>query len=243
MEWRDAGIILNVRRLGENDAIVEALTAEHGRHSGVVKGGAGRRHRGILQAGNEVDLLWRARLDAHLGTYSLEPLRSRSATFLAEPDKLSALLSICTLASVTLAERQSHKPLYEGLLAVLDALEQDQAYWGAVLVRWELGLLDELGFGLDLSKCAGTGGTDNLVYVSPRSGAAVSDVAGEPYKNMLLPLPAFLTRRESSMPEIEDVLAGLKLTGYFIDKHMLEPNGKSLPDARQRMINYLAKKI
>jgi DNA repair protein RecO (recombination protein O) len=243
MEWRDQGVIIGVRRLGEYDAIVEALTHEHGRHSGVIKGGVSRKYRGILQPGNEVDLVWRARLDSHLGTFALEPRRMRSALLLGEPDRLSALSAECALASLTLPEREGHSALYLGFQAFLDALEAGDEYWGAVMVRWELGLLEELGFGLDLSCCVATGAKENLIYVSPKSAAAVSAGAGAPYKDKLLALPGFLTGQNLSAHKPQDVLDGMELTGHFIERLVLQPQAKTLPAARFRLIEHMRLKI
>jgi DNA repair protein RecO (recombination protein O) len=243
MEWRDQGIVLSLKRHGEYDVIIETLTAAHGRHSGLVKGGTSRKYRGILQPGNELVLHWRARLESHLGTFSLEPHRMRSALLLGEPERLGALVSACALASVALPEREGHGPVYLGLQAFLDALEAADDHWGAVLVRWELGLLQALGFGLDLSACAATGVNDNLIYVSPKSGTAVSREAGAPYKDKLLPLPGFLSGQNIDAHGPADVLAGLELTGYFIECHVLLPQGAKLPAARLRLAASLAQKL
>lgn len=242
MEWHDQGIIIGVRRLGEYDAIVEALTHAHGRHSGVVKGGVSRKYRGILQPGNDVDFVWRARLDSHLGTFALEPRRMRSALLLGEPDRLSALSAECALASLALPERECHRAVYLGFQALLDALEAGGEHWGAVMVRWELGLLEELGFGLDLSCCAATGDKENLIYVSPKSAAAVSAEAGAPYKDKLLPLPGFLTGRDLEAHRQQDVLDGMELTGHFLERLVLQPQGKTLPAARFRLIEHMKSK-
>ena len=242
MEWRDRGIVLGLKRLGEYDVILDTLTAEHGRHSGLVKGGVSRKYRGVLQPGNELDLVWRARLESHLGTFSLEPGRMRSALLLGLPDRLGALSAACALAAVALPEREGHGPVYHGLQALLDALEAEDDHWGAVMVRWELGLLEALGFGLDLSACAATGVNEHLIYVSPKSGAAVSAEAGAPYRDKLLPLPAFLGGRNVEAHGPADVLAGLALTGYFLERHVLAPHGAGLPAARARLVATLAAK-
>lgn len=243
MEWRDQGIVLSLKRLGEYDVIIETLSLTHGRCSGLVKGGVSRKYRGILQPGNELDLTWRARLESHLGTFSLEPKRMRSALLLGEPDRLGALSAACALASVALPEREGHGPVYLGLQAFLDALEADGDHWGAVLVRWELGLLEALGFGLDLGVCAATGVTESLIYVSPKSGSAVSAEAGAPYRDRLLPLPGFLTGQKTQAHGPADVLAGLELTGYFIERHVLAPQGAGLPAARARLVSSLRAKL
>lgn len=243
MEWRDQGILLSLKRLGEYDVIIDILTLEHGRYSGLVKGGVSRKYRGILQPGNELELHWRARLESHLGTFSLEPKRMRSSLLLGEPDRLGGLSAACALASVACPEREGHGPVYLGLQALLDALEAVDEHWGAVLVRWELGLLEALGFGLDLSACAATGVNENLTYVSPKSGCAVSAEAGAPYKDKLLPLPGFLRGRNGDAHGPADVLAGLELTGFFLERHVLAPQGFKLPAARSRLVASLAAKL
>ena len=190
MEWRDEGVILSVRRHGETSAIAEILTSVHGRCLGLVRGGRSRMQRPVLQAGNAVDAVWRARIEEQLGTFVLEPLELRAGAIMQEPFRLAGLSTLSGLAGL-LPEREPHQRVYEGLRIVLHAMEQDEV-WPALLVRWEMGLLDELGFGLDLTQCAATGVKDNLVYVSPRSGKAVSRQAGEAYKDRLLRLPGFL---------------------------------------------------
>lgn len=241
MEWRDEGIIISLRKHGEFDAIVDALTRHHGRHAGLVKGGVGRRQRGNLQPGNEVVIDWRGRLETHLGTYSVELRNARSASFLDYPEKLSVLNSVCAILSVTLAEREAHDALYDGLQALLDALEladRRVEHWGALLVRWEMGLLSELGFGLDFSCCAATGVTENLVYVSPKSGRAVSEEAGRPYHDKMLALPPFLLGQGGEVT-VDQVRDGLHLGEFFLERHVLNPHGKKIPQARRMLMEFL----
>ena len=228
MEWRDEGIILSVRGHGETSAIAEIFTVEHGRSLGLVRGGRSRHMRPVLQPGNLVSLTWRARLEDHLGNFVLEPLSLRAGFIMENALRLSGLASLAALAQV-LPEREPHGKLYEASRIVLEAIDQDQL-WPALMVRWELGLLDELGFGLDLSKCASTGGTDDLVYVSPRSGKAVSKTVGEPYRDRLFALPMFL--RGGSSMENSDISNGFKLTGYFLERHVFGPRNLLLPQAR-----------
>jgi DNA repair protein RecO (recombination protein O) len=184
MQWRDDGIVLAVRKHGETGAVVSLLTRAHGRHAGLVRGGAGRRQRGVLQAGNEVHAEWRARLAEHLGSYTVELTRARAAELLALPAPLAGLSAACAVLEATLPEREPHAPLYDALAVLLDALAASEA-WPAVYVRFELGLLQELGFGLDLQACAMTGATEGLAYVSPRSGRAVTAEAAAPWKEKL----------------------------------------------------------
>lgn len=237
MEWRDEGIILAVRGHGESSAIAEILTRNHGRALGLVRGGRSRLMRPVLQPGNHVSLTWRARLEEHLGHFQLEPVDLRAGLIMEHALRLAGLTSIAALAQV-LPEREPHLRLHEAMLIVLDAMDQD-AVWPALVVRWEMGLLDELGFGLDLSRCAATGATEELVYVSPRSGKAVSRSAGIPYQGRLLDLPPFLLGQGAPTPR--DVLAGLKLTGFFLERHVFAVRNAPLPQQRQMLVQMLAR--
>ena len=236
MEWRDEGIIIGVRSHGETSAIVEMLTAEHGRFLGMVRGGRGRQMRPILQPGNLVMATWRARLEDHLGAYQVEPLSLRAGFILAHPLRLAGLSTLMALAQL-LPEREPHPKLYHAAHVVMASFEND-AVWPALLVRWEMGLLDELGFGMDLSKCAATGSIEELHYVSPRTGRAVSREAGLPYQDKLFCLPAFLRGEREVL--VGDVLAGLRLTGYFLERHVLGPRAIAMPAARAWLADGLA---
>jgi DNA repair protein RecO (recombination protein O) len=231
MDWRDQGIVLSARPHGEAASIVMLLTCGHGRHAGLVHGGQGRKARGVYQPGNLVAAAWRARLAEHLGTYGCELVTSYSAALLDEPDRLAALASAAAVSERALPEREPHPAAFEGLLALLEALEGD--HWAEAYVRWELALLAELGFGLDLSRCAAGGANDQLVYVSPKSGRAVSAAAGEPYKERLLALPGFLAGRGGGGPA--EVGEGLALTGAFLGRHVFAPQDRPLPAARRRL--------
>lgn len=236
MHWTDEGILLSVRSHGETAAIAEILTRQHGRHLGLVHGGRSRRLRPVLQIGNHVDVTWKARLAESLGHMSLELRRGFAAEAMEEPAALAALSSLTTLAR-ELPERDPHANLYEVTLFVLGFLD-DQTVWPALMVRWEIALLDELGFGLDLSQCAATGSNDALVYVSPRTGRAVSASAGEPYKDRLLALPQFLRpeRQHGATVTGDDIAAGFKLTGHFLSQRVFGPRGHEVPEVRSRMI-------
>jgi DNA repair protein RecO (recombination protein O) len=231
MEWRDEAIILSVRGHGETSAIAEVFCAEHGRVMGLVRGGRSRTSRPVLQPGNLVSVVWRARLEEHLGNFTLEPLHLRAGLIIENALRLSGLSSLTCLAQV-LPEREPHPKLYEALRVVLETIDDDHV-WPALMVRWEMGLLDELGFGLDLTTCVATGGVDDLVYVSPKSGRAVSGVAGRPYHARLFGLPGFL-RGEAGAP-LADVMDGLILTGHFLERHVLSPRNMVLPQARAMM--------
>ncbi len=238
MEWRDEGVILSVRRHGETSAIIEALTATHGRSLGIVRGGRSRIQRPVLQPGNRVQLTWRARLEEHLGNFTVEPLSLKAGAIMEEPFRLAGLSTLASLAQL-LPEREPHQRIYDGLLIILDAIEQDDV-WPALLVRWEMGLLDELGFGLDLSKCASTGAKNELIYVSPKTGRAISAAAGEPYRERLLALPPFLVSSASATPA--DILDGFRLTGHFLARHIFEPRGITAPEQRQWVIRSLTER-
>ncbi|MBR0796159.1 DNA repair protein RecO [Bradyrhizobium jicamae] len=242
MEWTDEGIVLGVRRHGESSAIVELLTREHGRHLGLVRGGASSRMRPLLQPGNSVAAVWRARLDEHLGMYTLEGTRLRAATLLASSHAVYGVTHLAALARL-LPERDPHEDIYEMLQGTLD--DFDDAGTAAVhLIRFELAMLAELGFGLDLENCAATGATSELVYVSPKSGGAVSRAAGEPWRDRLLPLPAFLREGEGGANawSDQDLLDGFEITGLFLLRHVLEPRGQGHSDARGGFINAVTKR-
>lgn len=238
MEWRDQGIVLSVRQHGESSVIAEVLTAEHGRYLGLVRGGRSRTLRPVLQAGNTVELTWRARLEEHLGNFSVEALMLRAGIIMDAPFRLAGLATLAGLAQL-LPEREPHGRIYEALRIVLDAIEQDDV-WPALLVRWEMGLLDELGFGLDLTACAATGARKDLAFVSPRSGKSVSALAGEPYRDRLFRLPPFLIANAPATAD--DIVDGLRITGYFLDRHVFEPRGAAAPEQRQWILRALAER-
>jgi DNA repair protein RecO (recombination protein O) len=235
MEWTDEGIVLGVRRHGEANAIVELLTRSHGRHLGLVRGGGGSRMRPLLQPGNTVSAVWRARLDEHLGYYLVDGIRLRAATVLASSYAVYGVTHLASLARL-LPERDPHEDIYEMLEGILD--DFDEAGDAAVhTVRFELAMLAELGFGLDLANCAATGVTHDLIYVSPKSGNAVSRQAGEPWQEKLLKLPPFLRAGESASSWSDgDLLDGFQLTGLFLLRHVLEPRGQRHSDAREGFI-------
>jgi DNA repair protein RecO (recombination protein O) len=236
VQWSDDGIVLSVRGYGESGVILEALTREHGRHLGLVHGGASRKVKAALQPGNSLHLTWRGRLSEHLGSYDTEPLRLRAGTMLEQRESLAGLNAFAAVASAALPEREPHGSIFEAAELLLEAMaEEDFAHWGPLYVRWEAGLLDELGFGLDLSRCAATGGTEDLIYVSPRSGHAVSRAAGAPYRDRLLALPSFLLGSQNASPSADEIGAGLRLTAHFLLERVLEPHNKALPAARLRL--------
>lgn len=237
MQWSDEGVILGVRPHGETGAVVELFTRQHGRHLGLVHGGRSRKLRPVLQTGNHVDATWKARLAENLGHFAVELRKGFAAHVMDDAAALAALTSMAALARL-LPERDPHPNLYEVTLFVLGFLDEREV-WPALVVRWELALLDELGFGLDLGSCAATGRREDLVYVSPRSGRAVSAAAGEPYKDRLLVLPPFLLGRPGSGVTAEHLRAGFALTGYFLEARVLKPRALDMPEVRARLLTYL----
>lgn len=237
VDWQDTGVVLSARRHGEYDIILSVLTERHGRHAGVVKGGSGRRSRGLYQPGNLLHIRWRARLPEHLGTFSCELERTFAADSLGDPLQLTALTAFCAMADGALPEREPHELIFRQALHLLERL--GDSCWPSDYVLWELSLLSELGFGLDLGSCAGNGTTEDLVYISPKSGRAVSRSAGAPYHGRLLPLPGFLRKEGVELPSGEDVQAGLTVTGHFLDQFVFRPHQRDLPEARARLISRL----
>jgi DNA repair protein RecO (recombination protein O) len=234
MEWRDEGLVIGLRRLGESASVLEAMTRGHGRHLGLVRGARSRRLAAALQPGNTLGLVWRARLDEHLGAYAVEPLALRAGRFLPSAAALAALGTIGALLRL-LPERDPHETLYDVLVPLIEGLDDFQRT-PAALARFELRMLEEFGFALDLSECAATGATQELVYVSPRSARAVSRSAGAPFSDRLLPLPAFL-RDETLEASAEDVVAAFRLTGFFLDRELFAPRGLRSPQARETFLN------
>jgi len=250
MEWRDTGFVLSARRHGESGLIVELLTTERGRHAGLVRGGQTPRRRALLQPGNLVAAHWRGRLPEHLGTLDCELVAAHAAPLLDDPDRLAALNAATALLLAALPEREPQREIYASFATLLAALTptlpspasgggsgrgraDDSSGWATTYVAWECDLLAALGFGLDLGRCAATGSNQDLAYVSPRTGRAVSREAGAPYHDKLLPLPGFLWRDEPA--GAADIAAGLALTRHFLLYHLLEPQGGRWPEARERL--------
>jgi DNA repair protein RecO (recombination protein O) len=239
MQWADEGIVLGVKRHGETSVILELMTRAHGRHLGLVRGGAGRRMRGVLQPGNALAATWRARLDEHLGLYTVEGLNLRAAGFLAAAHAVHGVTHLAALCRL-LAEREPHAAIHASLEDVLDRLEDARSV-APMIARFELNFLAELGFGLDLSSCAATGATGDLIYVSPRSGRAVSRGAGEAYRDKLMRLPAFL--HDDSEPAAADLADAFALTGFFLERHAFAPRGLAMPEARAQFVTAIARAL
>ncbi len=233
MQWTDEAIVLGVRRHGETSVILELLTVERGRHLGLVRGGSGTRLRGVLQPGNSLRATWRARLDDHLGNYTVEGINLRAAGFLTAAHAVHGVTHLAALCRL-LAEREPHTRIHAALEEILEALD-DPAAVAPMIARFELAFLAELGFGLDLSCCAATGATDDLIYVSPRSGRAVSRAGGEDYRDKLMRLPGFL-RAATETASPDDLADAFALTGFFLERHAFAPRGLAVPDARGRFI-------
>jgi DNA repair protein RecO (recombination protein O) len=236
MQWIDEAIVLGVKRHGEGSAILELMTRQHGRHLGMVRGASGPRLRPVLQPGNRVSVTWRARLDEHLGNYAVEGLDLVAARFLNASHALYGLMHIGALCRL-LPERDPHPQIHATLDELLgDLLDAQLA--GPRMARFELQMLSELGFGLDLETCAATGATAELIYVSPKSGRAVSREAGLPWQDKLLRLPAFLGEGEpADAPSAGDLADAFAMTAFFLSRHVLEPRGLTLPDARASFVN------
>lgn len=238
--------MLAARRHGEGGAVVQLLTKDHGRHAGLVHGGGSASKRALVEPGNRVQASWRGRLPEHLGRLTLEVERPYAAALMDDPKRLSALAAMCAVAETALPEREPHLAMFHATGALLDSLAETAAdVWPAIYIRWELGLLGELGFGLDLSACAATGQTDDLIYVSPRTGRAVSREAAAPYENKLLSLPGFLVPGAGAAigagisASDSDIRDGLRLTGYFLARHVFDPLNRGLPGARDRLTDLL----
>jgi DNA repair protein RecO (recombination protein O) len=240
MEWTDEGIVLGVKRHGETSVILELMTLGHGRHLGLVRGGAGTRLRGVLQPGNALRATWRARLDEHLGNYAVEGLNLRAGGYLSAAHAVHGVTHLAALCRL-LAEREPHAAIHGALETILDHLHNPHLA-APMIARFELDFLAELGFGLDLSACAATGATTDLIYVSPRSGRAVSREAGEAYRDKLMRLPAFLHDDSETAPA-KDVTDAFALTGFFLDRHAFAPRGLPLPEARTQCVTALTRAV
>jgi DNA repair protein RecO (recombination protein O) len=232
VDWTGEALLIGIRRHGETSVVAEAMVAGRGRYLGLVRGGRSAKLAAALQPGNTVQLTWRARLEDHLGTYTVEPLRTRAAELIADRTRLYLSQLVCEHLRL-LPERDPHDHLLGLALALIDSPPD-----GAALARFELALLDDLGYGLDLATCAATGTTQNLTHVSPKSGRAISSGAAEPYRNRLLPLPSFLNGRGNASPA--DIWSALHLTGYFLDKEIWVPRRLQPPPTRDAVIDLLS---
>lgn len=236
MEWSDDAIVLSSRPHGETGAILELLSRNHGRHVGLVRGGASRRVKPVLQPGNSVHVGWRARLEEHLGSFTCELAQARAGELMDSREGLAGLNAFTAVTRAAMPEREAHAPVFLGGELLLDAMtSQDALHWMTLYIRWEFGLLEALGFGLDLSECAATGVTTDLTFVSPKSGRAVSRDGAGTYAARLFALPAFLLDTGADEPTPQDIAAGLALTGHFLLERVLMPHGRQMPPARSRL--------
>lgn len=237
MDWREEALVISVRPHGESAAILQVFTAGHGRHAGVVRGGAGRRLAPVLQPGAQVQVDWRARLDDHIGVFAVEPLRSR-AVLMQDRLSLAALTAVCGLLQASLPERDPHPGLWQPTMGLLQAVEDGARDWPARYLRWEMQMLDEMGFGLDLATCAVTGAREDLAFVSPRTGRAVSRAGAGDWAPRLLPLPPVLLGQGPA--DAAALAEGLAVTGHFLARALAEGPGKGqMPEARRRLADLL----
>ncbi len=241
MQWTDTAIILNTRKFGESSMVIHVLSHEHGLYGGVVRGATGKKTRGIIQPGNVVTATWNARLSEQLGSLKCELVSAHAALLMHDAGRLAALTSACALIGLALPERHPYPHLHRMMLDFLNML-QTSDHWPEAHVRLEIEILAEAGFGLDTTECAATGKTDDLIYVSPKSGRAVCAAAGAPYHEKMLPLPEFLREtRKKTLTEPAEILAGLHLTGYFLENWLLIPHNRKLPATRARYIGWVEK--
>jgi DNA repair protein RecO (recombination protein O) len=239
-QWTDEAIILSARGHGENGAVASVLTRQHGRHNGYVYGAKSSKMRGNLEVGTWVEVEWSSRVSDQLGHFTFEQGRNCAVTVMDEPMKLAALLSACALCDVALPERETHEGLYHGMVALIDILKTD--VWAEAYICWELAFLKELGFGLDLTRCVANGDARTLTYVSPKSGCAVSMKEGYPYRERLLHLPEFL-KPEPLGTGADDIVRGLKLTGYFLEHWVFAHHTQGMPAARSRLQSLTIKEL
>ncbi|MEK1876341.1 MAG: DNA repair protein RecO [Rhizobium altiplani] len=241
MQWHDRAIILGVKRHGETSVIAEVMTRERGRHLGMVRSGRSRAMQPVLQPGNEVEVTWRARLDEHLGEFRIEPLTLRAARLMETATAVYGVQAMGALLRL-LPERDPHPHLFEALEVILDNLH-NPADAGELFVRFELAVLNDLGFGLDLTECAATGSRSDLAYVSPKSGRAVSRTAGTPWADKMLLLPPFLNSEENRAADIDGLSAAFRLTAFFLHRHVYEPRGVEAAAAREGFVQAALKAL
>lgn len=246
MQWTDRAIILGMRRFGESSAVLEVMTAARGRQLGLVRGARSRRLAPALQPGNRVEATWRARLDEQLGLFTIEPVTMRAARLIERPLALFAL-QVLTAHLGLLAERESHPRLHGAVDAALDSFAEQPGPTAleiaGFMARFELALLDESGFGLDLSRCAVSGRTDELAFVSPRTGRAVSRAAAAGYEQRLLAMPRLLLGWHGANDGRREVEEAFRLTGHFLDRHLYAPRGLVEPAARHELVMRLGREL
>ena len=241
MQWQDEAIIIGVKRHGETSVVAEVMTRSRGRHLGLVRSGRSRTMQPVLQPGNRVEAVWRARLDEHLGEFKLEPVKLRAARLMETATSVYGVQAMGALLRL-LPERDPHPHLYEALDVILETMD-DPADAGELFIRFELAILNDLGYGLDLVECAATGAREDLLYVSPKSGRAVSGAAGAPYADRLLALPPFLREGARAAADADSMAAAFRLTGFFLHRHIYEPRGINENAARNGFIQAALKAL
>ena len=234
MRWESNGLILNFSKYNEKSYILEIFTEEHGKHKGIIRGLHSKNKRSIIEPGNEVFATWSGRLETHLGNYNVEPIKLWSSHILQFKDKLSAISSICSLISLTMAERQPNPLIYLSSKKLIEIVASTRDDWIREYVFWEMQLLSEIGYGLDLERCAVTSKSSDLVYVSPSSGRAVTNEGAGDFKNKLLPLPKFMTDFKANYDN-DDIYNALNLTEFFFKKRFFLPNNLNFPQSRNRL--------
>ena len=234
MRWESNGLILNFSKYNEKSYILEIFTEEHGKHKGIIRGLHSKNKRSIIEPGNEVFASWSGRLETHLGNYYVEPIKLWSSHILQFKDRLSAISSICSLISLTMAERQPNPIIYFSSKKLIEIVASKRKDWIREYVFWEMQLLSEIGYGLDLERCAVTSKSSDLVYVSPSSGRAVTNEGAGDFKNKLLPLPKFMTDFKANYDN-DDIYNALNLTEFFFKKRFFLPNNLNFPQSRNRL--------
>ena len=234
MRWESNGLILNFSKYNEKSYILEIFTEEHGKHKGIIRGLHSKNRRSIIEPGNEVFATWSGRLETHLGNYNVEPIKLWSSHVLQFKDKLSAISSICSLISLTMAERQPNPIIYFSSKKLIEIVASKREDWIREYVFWEMQLLSEIGYGLDLERCAVTSKSSDLVYVSPSSGRAVTNEGAGDFRNKLLPLPKFMTDFKANYDN-DDIYNALNLTEFFFKKRFFLPNNLNFPQSRNRL--------
>jgi DNA repair protein RecO (recombination protein O) len=234
MRWESEGIILGFNNYNEKSYILDIFTKEHGRHKGLIRGIHSKNLRSVIEPGNEVKAFWSGRLETHLGNFKVEPIKSWSSFILNNKNKLSALSSLCSLISSTMAEKQPNDLIYNRSRKIIQIMTSKDDQWIKEYINWELDLLSEIGYGIDLSSCVVTEKKDGLMYVSPTSGRAVTSEGAGIYRNKLIKLPAFILLKECQCSR-EDIINGLELTEHFLRKRFFEPNNLNFPQSRNRL--------
>ena len=240
MRWTSKSFILDLKRYNDRSYILEAFTYENGRHKGLIRGIHSKNLRGVVEPGNEVVLHWSGRLETHLGNFSVEPIRSWSSLVLENKEKLMAMSSLCSIISATMAEKQQNISIYNSSIELIKKIVDEKQSWIKNYIFWELNLLSEIGYGLDLSECAVTNNKEDLKYISPASGRAVTKVGAGNYKDKLFELPEFFLDIERQSQH-KDIINAINITEYFLKKRFYEPNNLNFPQSRNRLKEALNK--